>query len=150
MTTHQLVYLSTANQPFTSAELRGLLLHARAANARRHITGLLLYQEGKFLQVLEGATDEVYALYKRIAADPRHGHLCLLADGPVSARSFPDWCMGFATDGPAGAACFAQVQGYVNPASPALLARADPYTLPALLRLLASFARGPHAHALPA
>ena len=150
MITHQLVYLSTAAQPFDSAGLRQLLVQARVANARSHVTGLLLYHAGEFLQVLEGDHDVVHALFKRIGADPRHERIWLLADDPVTTRSFPNWCMGFAADDAAGAACFDQLQAYVNPASPALLASADPYTLPALLTLLANFASGPHAHYLPA
>lgn len=91
----QLVYASTARQPFTSAELVGLLLHARASNAERGITGTLLYRDGRFLQLLEGEEDEVRRLYATIAADRRHHDVAVVAERRRLLRQFPSWTMAF-------------------------------------------------------
>ena len=39
--------------------------------------------------------DAVEALWKRIAADPRHHTKVVLERGTEQARTFPDWSMGF-------------------------------------------------------
>ena len=91
----QLVYLSSARRPFSQDELVELLRQARAKNERLGITGLLLYKDGNFLQVLEGEDEAVHGLIRRIEADPRHTDTTVLLDEPVAARAFPDWSMGF-------------------------------------------------------
>ena len=51
---HQLVYVSAATHAFTKSELLELLNKARANNQRLGITGLLLFKDGDFIQLLEG------------------------------------------------------------------------------------------------
>lgn len=93
-------YVSTATAPLSRAELMELLAQARAENARNQITGMLVYQGGHFLQVLEGQPEAVRATMERIRQDPRHDLIALLFEEPVAAREFPDWRMGFqALDG---------------------------------------------------
>jgi hypothetical protein len=91
----QLAYVSSACTPFSQGELVDLLKQARAKNERLGVTGLLLYKDGNFLQVLEGESDIVHQLIRQIEADPRHRDTTVLLDEPVTARSFPDWSMGF-------------------------------------------------------
>ena len=90
-----LVYVSSAVQPFTTAGLLTLLATSRENNRRDDITGLLLYKEGNFMQVLEGDEDAVLRLYARIQRDPRHRDVTTLLQGAISARQFPDWSMAF-------------------------------------------------------
>ncbi|WP_051718966.1 BLUF domain-containing protein [Hymenobacter sp. IS2118] len=92
---HHLVYTSTATLPFAETELRQLLAHWRATNARLGLTGVLMYSEGDIMQVLEGEQAQVQALFSRIAADARHRGVTKLADGPVPERAFADWSMRF-------------------------------------------------------
>lgn len=143
---YQIVYQSTANQPFSCEELRRLLTYARTNNEKHNITGLLLYNENEFLQVLEGERHQLQRIFEQIEADPRHGRIRLLANGPVDCPTFPSWRMGFVSN---CAEIFKQVQGYVNLNSPGLLAPAAPGTMPMLLALLADFAQGPYAENMP-
>ncbi|MBC6699188.1 BLUF domain-containing protein [Hymenobacter puniceus] len=106
---HRIVYLSSATGELDELQLKQLLLHSRRKNQARAITGLLLVSEGEVLQVLEGEQSAVEQLYAIIARDIRHTHLCKLADGPITRRSFPDWSMGFATASPEK---FEQLAGY--------------------------------------
>jgi hypothetical protein len=91
----QMIYTSEAKTKFSPAELQELLLIARRNNDRDAITGMLLYEDGTFLQVLEGENDVVEATYQRIAADKRHHKIMLIARFEVDHRSFHDWEMGF-------------------------------------------------------
>lgn len=48
------VYSSDACEPFSPERLESLLELSHANNAERHITGMLLYRRGRFIQYLEG------------------------------------------------------------------------------------------------
>jgi len=78
-----LVYVSSAVEPFSKTELVELLHVARANNERLGITGMLLYRDGNFMQVLEGEEPVVRDLYARIERDPRQART--LAYGRVRA-----------------------------------------------------------------
>jgi hypothetical protein len=93
------IYASGASAEFAEHHIPQLLEDIRAANAARQITGVLLYIEGSFFQVLEGNADCVDPLYKAIALDSRHRNMSLIIREPIRVRSFSEWTMGFATLG---------------------------------------------------
>jgi hypothetical protein len=93
------IYASRKTSSFNEHEIPVLLEKARAANAGKAITGMLLYVEGSFFQVLEGdpqSVDEVYAVIQR---DPRHKDVSMIIREPITERGFADWTMGFSTVG---------------------------------------------------
>lgn len=90
-----LVYLSAATCPFSRQDFIELLTQARESNCALEITGMLLYKDGNFLQVLEGDAGKVQTLYEKIAADKRHTTLKILSHEACKQRDFPDWSMGF-------------------------------------------------------
>jgi hypothetical protein len=90
-----LVYSSTATAEFGDEELAQLLHVCRANNARLDVTGILLYRDGRFLQVLEGSREAVHSLMMAIARDPRHDDVRILLEDRVGERSFPEWTMAF-------------------------------------------------------
>jgi hypothetical protein len=89
------VYLSSAVEPLSPAELRDLLAQSRINNVRLDITGLLLYKDGNFMQALEGEAAAVHSLYAKIGRDRRHRGLLTLLQGPLAERHYSDWSMGF-------------------------------------------------------
>ena len=94
---HQVIYSSAAVEPFSDAELAQLLSLARANNERLGVTGMLLYHDGSFLQVVEGDSAVVEVLFERIGRDKRHHRVVPLLKREVEARHFADWRMGFAS-----------------------------------------------------
>ncbi len=88
-----LVYVSSATRILSQDELQALLEQARARNHERGITGLLLFCEGNFMQVLEGRRAWVNEVYECIGRDPRHNHLIKLASEPIPRRDFSGWDM---------------------------------------------------------
>ena len=90
-----LLYSSNATEPLDDAQLSELLAQSRESNARREVTGMLLYRGGRFIQVLEGPVDEVRSLAATIEADPRHTSMRVLIEEPIVRRVFGDWTMGF-------------------------------------------------------
>ena len=91
----RLVYSSKAVARVDDRELQDILSKARSNNPQHDLTGLLLFYEGEFLQVLEGPKDEVETLFKRIANDPRHVTVKRLDTRDVGARLFGDWSMAY-------------------------------------------------------
>ena len=91
-----LVYASVATKPLERDELLALLTVVRRINESLGVTGILLYVDGTFFQVLEGSSADVTALYDKIHGDRRHTRVLKLIQEPIAARDFPDWSMGYA------------------------------------------------------
>ncbi|MHA7835440.1 MAG: BLUF domain-containing protein [Algiphilus sp.] len=91
----QVIYVSAEAEPFTRNKLRDLLDVSRRNNEAAGVTGMLVYHDGTFLQVLEGEADTVNQLLQTIDADPRHHKVKLLLRQEIKARSFAGWSMGF-------------------------------------------------------
>ncbi len=95
-----LIYVSLANGDLSEQQLLELLEVSRENNVRDEITGMLLYKERRFMQLLEGSEAAVCATYNRIARDSRHSDVTILLEGPTQERDFAEWSMGFqALDG---------------------------------------------------
>ncbi|MBC7852962.1 MAG: BLUF domain-containing protein [Pirellulaceae bacterium] len=92
---YQLVYVSSATTPFSPADLAALLERSRRKNSLAGLSGILLYHDGNFMQLLEGEAHTVQVVYARITQDPRHHGCLILIKGQVAERTFPDWTMGF-------------------------------------------------------
>lgn len=135
---HHIVYLSEATRDFDDSELQRLLVQWRARNRQRDITGVLLYREGRIIQVLEGEAPAVQEMYARIAADARHCGVVKLADGAIARREFADWSMGFV---PLSAERFTRLRGYFDPAT--LCATPTAALEASVLQLLKQFASEP-------
>lgn len=92
MAIHQLIYVS--DLVGDEAQLSTILESAVRHNQADGITGMLLYSGGNFLQVLEGAAEQVQATYDRICLDPRHKNCLILLEHDVPERQFGRWSMG--------------------------------------------------------
>jgi len=91
---HRIAYSSVA-----AVELNSLLLIAdilavsQRNNARDRVTGALVYSDGRFFQILEGASADVDRVLARVAGDPRHREMNIVSRTKVEGRLFPDWSM---------------------------------------------------------
>ena len=91
-----LTYQSRAVQPLSEAELHQLLQSAQARNKAANITGLLIYDNGRFFQCLEGPAQSVEMVWNAIRQDTRHTDVELLGNSPTSKRFFANWDMRLA------------------------------------------------------
>lgn len=91
----QLIYGSAATVAFSDEDLRDLLAIARRNNSEVGVSGMLLYHEGSFLQVLEGPEEAVMMLFHKIEKDERHDNVKLLLRTEPENPSFGEWKMGF-------------------------------------------------------
>ena len=89
------IYISTATARLPGDDLDDILARSRRNNPVADLTGMLVYADGSFIQALEGAEPDVDRVMDRIAKDPRHRDIVVLARYPVAERQFPGWSMGF-------------------------------------------------------
>ena len=90
-----LIYVSLASSPLSQTELDNILKASHQYNDDKLISGLLLYIEGHFFQVLEGPKEEVEGLFKTISGDKRHKNATIVAQGQLDKRLFKGWDMRF-------------------------------------------------------
>ncbi len=88
-----MVYISSTAKTFEQSEIDVILKSSVKNNLASGITGVLIYGDGGFIQVLEGKGHALDSTYKRILCDPRHSGIMVLYREKVSQRSFPDWGM---------------------------------------------------------
>ena len=91
----RIIYTSRANARLGRDDLERILVGAREHNAEAGITGYLLFDDGHFIQAIEGDAAAVEALLARIVADERHGDVEVLAREAIETREFADWAMGW-------------------------------------------------------
>ena len=90
-----LIYVSSAVQKMNEEDLIHLLRQSRNRNQKRNITGMLLYADGNFLQLLEGETQDVEEIYEMIVKDERNrGHIVIEKES-IQERDFVNWSMAF-------------------------------------------------------
>jgi hypothetical protein len=91
----EMVYTSAARRMLDPQELEQLLAVARRNNDRLGVSGILLYDYGSFIQVLEGDEPVVRELFAHISRDQRHHRVKVHDERAIRTRSFSEWTMGF-------------------------------------------------------
>lgn len=100
---YRLVYVSTAKEGLSAAEIGDILDVSASNNDERRITGFLAHNGRFFMQALEGEREEVLEIYERIVADDRHFGVVQILGEEIVDRAFPDWSMNyFRVDEPKG------------------------------------------------
>jgi len=90
-----IVYVSFSVKDLTEKNLEDLLVDIRKRNKLQKVTGLLLYNDGTFIQLIEGKTGIIQNLFEKIQNDRRHSNVVLLLEESIKKRAFPDWTMGY-------------------------------------------------------
>jgi len=91
------IYCSVSTKgAFSPADLESLLAECREKNSRADLTGMLLYSDGTFFQVLEGDRQVVEGLLERLTKDKRHQRVTRIVLEPIEERAFTQWTMGYA------------------------------------------------------
>ena len=88
-----LTYTSLASLDLSASDLEDIHRTAVELNALDGITGLLVFNGTRFLQVIEGADKAVGDLLERLRRDRRHSSVEVRDERRIAARSFPDWSM---------------------------------------------------------
>lgn len=86
-----LTYQSQATVPPSKDELDAIVSQARVRNQANGVTGMLLYEDGRYLQTLEGPPRGLDAIWSSIRSDERHCEIEVLSQHLVASRLFSDW-----------------------------------------------------------
>lgn len=89
--TSSLTYQSRATARPTVADLRELSWRARNKNRILGVTGMLLFDKGRFFQTLEGPPASLKLLWDAISNDPRHTDIEILSEHILPTRLFGAW-----------------------------------------------------------
>ena len=98
---YEIFYCSLLAQDLPATAVGAIVGQARARNAERGITGLLVFDGMRFCQHLEGPRDALRALMESIERDPRHVDVRVVHEGLLQARRYSGFGMGLAeSEGP--------------------------------------------------
>ncbi len=88
-----LTYTSRASLDLSADDLAHIHQSAQRFNALDGITGLLVFDGVRFLQIIEGSEEAIDNLVERLRRDPRHSAVEIRDTRFAGERSFPDWSM---------------------------------------------------------
>jgi len=91
----QILYSSESVTNLQKEDLDSLLATSRIYNEQNGITGILLYDGRRFVQIIEGPAPVVDALYEKISNDRRHRNVSTFFDRKIQERTFGQWGMGY-------------------------------------------------------
>ncbi|SEK52888.1 Sensors of blue-light using FAD [Sphingomonas palmae] len=94
----RIVYSSIATARTDDDTQIEILRQSRANNGLNGISGVLLSDGRRFLQVLEGTPEAITHVFGRISADPRHAEVKTLHDELDTRRIFSGWTMASMSD----------------------------------------------------
>lgn len=90
----QLVYVSNRKSTCTQEEIDKIVDSCKKNNPQLNITGVLLYSDTKFIQLVEGEAKVITELYDKIKKDPRHSNPIMISYNAIKEKAFPSWHMG--------------------------------------------------------
>ena len=83
-----------AGQPDQLASVMDWIRSVSAVrNIELGITGAIVHDRGRFLQVMEGESAAIDTLVTALARDPRHRDMTKLVRAPIRERTFTGWSM---------------------------------------------------------
>lgn len=91
----QRVYTSRRPADVSKLCIERILGASSRNNDILEVSGLLLAEHGRFLQILEGPKFNVEIAFETISHDPRHEDIAIVLDREHHTRCFPRWSMGF-------------------------------------------------------
>ncbi len=93
---YRLIYISEAHQKISYTDIDNILNVARIKNYELNITGILIYKDDMFVQLLEGPKSNVQNLLAKITNDPRHKNVRVIKEWDSNQpRAFEKWSMTF-------------------------------------------------------
>lgn len=91
-------YISTAHKDLQEQGVNDIMTETKNYNGDLEISGILLYNERSFFQLLEGEKEVVQRLYEKILKDSRHHNLIKFLEKEVSRPPYDGYLTGFITD----------------------------------------------------
>ncbi len=93
----QLCYVSQSKSKKADlvSDLTNILSEARNFNTLNQINGVLYFADGYFFQCLEGDSEKLKMLLKKLYKDPRHENIRLFEIKDIEVQKFSEWSMKY-------------------------------------------------------
>jgi hypothetical protein len=91
----QLSYVSTAKDGLKFEDIKSILEQSNGKNKDLEITGILVYCNKHFFQILEGEKKYIEDVFNTISVDCRHDNIIKIQECPITQRHFKSWAMAF-------------------------------------------------------
>jgi hypothetical protein len=92
-----LTYRSRATSPLSETQLGDLQHHAAARNRAEGITGMMVYNDDRFFQWLEGPPASIARVWTSISRDHRHADIEAISVHTAPTRLFANWNLKLTT-----------------------------------------------------
>ncbi|NND11077.1 MAG: BLUF domain-containing protein [Flavobacteriaceae bacterium] len=92
---HVICYISNSIVDISNQDIHEIFEITLQNNKKRNITGILIYNNGHFFQVLEGKESDVEYVYSRIIEDYRHHGIIKLLETKIKDSIFAEYETGF-------------------------------------------------------
>ena len=126
----RLIYSSEATEGVGMPALEHMRAQSRARNTLRDVTGVLVFVDGVFMQILEGSRDAVAALMEKIERAPRHRSVKVFHEEDTEHRTFGSWRMAFVSPSAAEMAAWVGLEGTTTVEETLTVLRSDPGRIP--------------------
>ena len=88
---HIISYVSTARKGLLDSDIEDLMNYIKLRNDFLDITGILIYSEGNFFQILEGQKDVISLVFEKIKRDTRHYNIIKMLDKEINRKTFSEF-----------------------------------------------------------
>jgi hypothetical protein len=92
---YHLSYVSTGCDSLRYEDIKSILDSSVKNNRDDNVTGILVYCNKHFFQIIEGDKDAIQSIFNKILIDPRHDNVIKIQEGYTSQRQFQNWNMAF-------------------------------------------------------
>ena len=93
-----LIYVSRAEENVNDDDILNILTHSWKYNHNSYISGMLLYDNRHFMQIIQGPILTIDKLFARIENDSRHTDIELIGEELLHERDCSGWGIGFYDD----------------------------------------------------
>lgn len=92
----QIIYTSQSIDKITYQQIEAINHSSVAHNQQYNITGLLLYTDKKFIQIIEGKEKNIdYLFFDRIKNSNFHHSIEIVSESPIIEKRFSSWSMNY-------------------------------------------------------
>lgn len=88
-------YVSSASEKLSELDVEKVLNFSKNWNNEHNITGMLLFSQGNFFQVLEGEKKLIKELFGRIVKDSRHFNIIRIFEKEIDDADFEGYSANF-------------------------------------------------------
>ena len=93
-----IVYVSTASEELDESDIKKILDYSKDWNNTHNVSGILLFSEGNFFQVIEGEGGTIESLFQNIKTDKRHKNLIKIFEKEINKEAYDGYESDFISE----------------------------------------------------